>query len=380
MELATVTAALDVVSNTTNSLTVRNFTSNSIVLASGVNYELSSQNGTNSAIGTVPVGVTITPSQTLTINVTATPMMPNAFSLGSIFITPVLRSLAVKSNTANEVEVTNNNTMPIDIEAATHMRLYDDDDYNRNNTPATLSGDENEPIVMFNDTLRHLSDNLTSGNFPDASPMNILASSYMLPEYDWAYNVMHYNQSNVVFDTNLEQVESLGYENPWRDSRNDERDSFWIAYFIIAYQGYVANDFDGLRNGVPGTREDTQGGLTLVIGDPCDCLNSSVCPTDRTMCTTLPFGGNTSVIYEESMQDAEKYYSALPPPANYSIKDTQIAMPHELGHQFGLFGDQPGSLFSIMDYPNNNISTAPRVQFHPEHVNLIRHRVKSPGQ
>ena len=53
-------------------------------------------------------------------------------------------------------------------------------------------------------------------------------------------------------------------------------------------------------------------------------------------------------------------------------------MPHELGHQFGLLGDQPGSMFFIMDYPNT--SSPSRVQFHPEHINIMRRRVKSPGR
>lgn len=83
------------------------------------------------------------------------------------------------------------------------------------------------------------------------------------------------------------------------------------------------------------------------------------------------------MIYEEAIQDREK---ANTPPANFPIKDTEIVAPHELGHQFGFFGDQPSLLFGIMDYPNNNMSTSSRVQFHPEHINIIRRRVKSPGQ
>ena len=374
LELAYITSFMDVISNTANTVTVKNLSDEDIIIANNVNFEINSSNFARSAFGTIPVGQTIAPDQTVTLGIAGTTLEVNAFSNGQLFITPVLRSLTVKGNRMNSVKVTNNTTAPIVIADATHFRLYDDDDYNRNNTPATLKGDENESIIQFSDSFRHLSDNLSGGVLADGSPANILGSAYILPEYNWAENVKQYNQSNVIFDTNAEQSEFSNFEDPQRGSRNDEKNDFWIAYFIIAYQGGAAADYDGRIQGVP---ESTESGLTGVIGNPCDCYNSPVCPRPISACLTFPIGGNTSLIYEEATQDREKDFL---PATNFPIKTTEIVVPPELGHQFGLFGDQPGLLFSIMDYPNNNMSTASRVQFHPEHINIIRQRVKSPGQ
>ena len=227
------------------------------------------------------------------------------------------------------------------------------------------------------DSFRHLSESLTGGILADGTPMNILASAYILPEYNWAENVKQYNQSTVIFDMNVEESETSGLEDIQRGSRNDERDSFWIAYFIIAYQGFVTADADGRIAG--GMLEPPEQGITG-HRELCDCFMSNVCPRPANSCTTIPTGGDFSLIFEESTQDYDKYLGTILPPADFSVKVTEVVAPHELGHQFGLKGDAMGSQFNIMDYPNNDVSNASRVQFHPEHINIMRHRVKSPGQ
>jgi hypothetical protein len=49
-------------------------------------------------------------------------------------------------------------------------------------------------------------------------------------------------------------------------------------------------------------------------------------------------------------------------------------LPHEIGHQFGLRGDSLGAVWGIMN------SIPEPLSFHPEHINMLRWRVKSPGQ
>ncbi len=81
------------------------------------------------------------------------------------------------------------------------------------------------------------------------------------------------------------------------------------------------------------------------------------------------------MVYLESIRDAR--LTQLPV-TNFPITDSEVAVPHELGHQFGLNGDQSGSVFGIMDYPVG-MSLPSRVAFNNEHINLMRRRIKSPG-
>lgn len=362
MELAWITNALDVVSNTANTLTVRNSTANNIVIANNENFQLANASAMRMIVGTIPTGLTIASMQTVTITINSTPLDANDFANGQLYITPVLNSLSVTGNTINTIDVTNTGSSQITIQDGTNYRLYDDDDYNSNNT-ASLHGDENEPIVRFGDTFRHMSDSLTGGTYADGTPINILASAYILPEYSWAENTMNYNQSNVVFDRNVEEADISLLEHTKRDSIFDERPGFWIAYFIISYQGRANADSDGENH--------NQEGITGT--DACDCYNSLSCP--GMPCTSYPQGGHASFLFLEALREGNIGRSLS---QGNTITETEIVAPHELGHQFGLRGDIFNStLFAIMDYPT--ISIATRVGFHPEHINIMRRRVNSPG-
>jgi len=296
-----------------------------------------------------------------------------------MFITSSTKSLSIISNTANSVTVRNNTAAPIQILDNVHIRLYDDDNYNAIGT--TLDGDENEPISRpsgFNSSgpLRYLSDAAiaTSGTYSDGTPINILAKAYVLPEYGWAENVMSFGNSVPPFRTNVDFADVGLYENIYQNSAFSERDEFWIGYFLISYQGREGFDHDGTVAGQP---EGSEEGLTGVIS-ACDCLvNSPLCPRPTTACSGVPAGGNISFVYLETLTDQGRDNLLNP---NWTVSDNFIAAPHELGHQFGLMGDQPGSTYFIMDYPSDNTSLPSRVQFHPEHINIIRHRVKSPGR
>jgi hypothetical protein len=51
-------------------------------------------------------------------------------------------------------------------------------------------------------------------------------------------------------------------------------------------------------------------------------------------------------------------------------------MPHELGHQFGLAGDKPNPDFGIMS--DEGVGTS--LRFFYGHINIMRWRIKSPGE
>jgi hypothetical protein len=65
------------------------------------------------------------------------------------------------------------------------------------------------------------------------------------------------------------------------------------------------------------------------------------------------------MIYLETIQDLLRYQD--------------LAVPHEIGHQFGLKGHAEG--FGVMSA--GGLKTA---EFVPRHLNVLMWRVKSPGQ
>ncbi|MEQ1604629.1 MAG: hypothetical protein ABL999_07145 [Pyrinomonadaceae bacterium] len=222
---------------------------------------------------------------------------------------------------------------------------------------------------MLSDTRRHLSDNPNSSSYSDGSAENVFAAAYIVPEYQ---SLSGYNQNFVPYEINVEDNEVPNFEHILQGSTFQEANDFWVAYFVVGYQGRKSQDYDGRISGI---LEPAQQGVTAVV-DTCDCIGSFSCPQGRIVCSSVPIGGNVSLIYLESTQDSDRDNVGQ----SYTVRDTSIVAPHELGHQFGLRGDLNGSVFSLMDYPNTGISNASRVQLHPEHVNIIRTRVKSPGR
>lgn len=86
----------------------------------------------------------------------------------------------------------------------------------------------------------------------------------------------------------------------------------------------------------------------------------------------MPEGGQGSLLFIEAMTDGFVQGSS----------DANIrTAPHEIGHQFGLLGDNsernqtPSTEFGIMGY---NFIPSTRY-FIPRHLNLIRWRERSPG-
>jgi hypothetical protein len=65
-------------------------------------------------------------------------------------------------------------------------------------------------------------------------------------------------------------------------------------------------------------------------------------------------------------------FAGIGPLTNLRMK----TIPHEVGHQFGLGHGDNSSQFGIM---SQDFVLAPN-SFAPQHLNILRWRVKSPGQ
>lgn len=265
--------------------------------------------------------------------------------------------------------------------------LYDDDDFNDDDS--LVDGDDGElidkfevPITKYQEYFKYLSPE--DGAYTDGRPKNVLGTAYVRPEYSWA---KPYDQSNVPFNLNVvhDSRTLSALFDVQRGSKNDERNDFWIAYFILGYQGPQSEDFDG------GTEQSLEAG-TLGVGfnAVCDCYQSSVCPTDGRLCQlngnpVFPNGGQGSVVYLEVVQDYTNFFAnpmlwGSPLPAR-TLNEKAITPAHELGHQFGLNGDQIRTTFMIMDYTDyGQNGPDPTISYNQEHINIIRRRVKSPGQ
>lgn len=323
------------------------------------------------------------------INIELTPLVPstplelNRFENGRILIGN--RSYNVIQNGKgpnNEDIVQIRNRATVTIANGTAFTLYDDDDYN-NDDFGIVDGDDGEPIVRLPAIFSHLSDGLS---IPGD---NSLGSAYILPEYQWAAG-RGYNQTGLPFVLNVAASNIAQTINANRNSGGDERNDFWIGYFLIAYQGDETEDADGYRFDTgSGTfvPEGANTGITSGFGYvPCDCYQTGSC-IGTSCAAVIPKGGFGSLIYQEVMQDVTRSYLR---DANLTVLNQATTVPHELGHQFGLKGDNfdpvtgnnpPRSVatYKVMDYPR--IPAEPEdYEYHPEHINLMRRRVSSPGQ
>lgn len=298
---------------------------------------------------------------------------PDRFENGRILIGT--RTYNVLTNSPNAIFLKGTPSPSGRVTPGTTFILYDDDDYNADdNLP---DGDRNEPFMELPITFRHLSS--ADGNYPeDGRPRNTYASAYIMPERAWAESAA-YNQRNLPIILNVMDANLDNTINANRNSIMDERDDFWIAYFLLTYQGDTNSDGDGEAGGVSGT---TQGPFTTEPAH-CDCYLSSNCV--GTACSILPKGGFGSVINLEAIQDTTRTWRIN---ANLTTHNQGTTVPHELGHQFGLKGDsinpipmQPKrgvNTYKIMDYLNRP-REVDQFELHPEHINILRRRIKSPG-
>lgn len=233
MELAWITNVLQVASNTANSVTVTNTTASPITLANNVNFQLSSSSNTRNVLGTIPVGQTINPSQTVTLAVTTQPLEVNLFGNGELFITPVIKSVRVNSNTANSVNVTNTGTLSIAVANGTNFRLYDDDDFD-DLDGTNVDGDEAEDIPVPNtDMVQDSETTCIVGSDGKVSNLcNVLLPAYIVPKYD-----LTGSGDNILFSRNVTDADITNIYNAHFDNRGTEASSdFWTIYLLGGYQ------------------------------------------------------------------------------------------------------------------------------------------------
>jgi hypothetical protein len=269
----------------------------------------------------------------LTVNQT---LEENRFEHGSITAGGVRYD--VISNTVDIVTIAGLSAPPI----GSAFTLVDDDDFN-NNDAATPDGDNGEDVAALAQTFSRMQDS-------DNPSENVYAAAYIRPIYDGGGSAAN-NNSNVAFVLNSPNVgtATLNQINLGRTSGTNESDSFWVAYVQIGYQPEAIEDSD------PDVEDATGAYTPRYTNGTTDDVTSSAGVTR---------GADGSLLFIETMRDRVRY-----PPT--SIIDT-IAAPHEVGHQFGLKGDALG--FGIMF----NSSEAPA--FVDRHLNMLRWRVKSPGQ
>lgn len=324
MILAWITNFLDIVSNTSDTITVKNSTANDITLANNVNFQLSNQDGTRTAVGTIPVGQAITSMQTVTLSVTGTPLDVNAFSNGRMYITPDLRSLTVTSNTVNSVDVTNTGLMPIVIADATNFRLYDDDDFN-DDDGANLNGDEGDNVSEPDLSL--LSDN-------DTPASNVFAPAYVRPKcclsgsHEEIPFIANIEGTRTSLDTILSNANG-NFDNFGTESSND----FWTIYLLGGYQfnEYVIRQ-DGVRFDIDGDP------YTLVDG----IVSSTYAAANVSNQPPIRFNdGYGAVIFTELGRPNEYPRDFVSRPVSRSYTTA-----HEVGHLFmGIHSD--GDLMEI---------------------------------
>lgn len=314
MELAYITNFLDVISNTANTVTVRNQTANNIVIANNVNFWISNLDVTGTPLGTIPTGQTIASMQTVTLNVTTcTPLSVNAFSDGQIYITPTLRSLTVTSNTINTVDVTNNTTAPIVIADATFFRLYDDDDMDHDVT-VNPNGDECEDVLPPNPAdfnyLTNMSDNPAN---------NYFAPAYIRPMFDLAGS-----GDNITFIANVNRFNLINtISDSFNNIETEAQTDFWTIHLLTGYQ-YESGE---TINGVVTINFDADP-YNLMGNIPRDAAYAATDVLNDAVHTPIP-GGQGAILFME-MSRANEY------PRDYSNRPVSKAhtIVHEIGHLF----------------------------------------------
>lgn len=301
-------------------------------------------------VGSTPVWLTL-----------ASSLEPGRYQNGRMAVGT--RSLEVLDNTDSMVRV-QSNSGNVTIGGSSLYQMFDDDDFNDTDGPppgdGTLDGDDGEDVTFrgntkFEETFSRLQ--------PSANlDLNPYAGAYIEPDYTWAEGQQGMNDSDVQFQLNVDFTPP-NYENERsivnsrRDSTSFENDEFWIGYILIAYQSDNAY-------------QDQLGNTIVLDGDPDnDVLGGTAPPisylidwTDSVVdFTTVTRGSVGALVYIESMSDQDAFDGG-----DFRIR----TVPHELGHQFGLRGDNIG--FGIM-------SPEEALYFVPAHINIMRWRNASPG-
>ena len=153
------------------------------------------------------------------------------------------------------------------------------------------------------------------------------------------------NDQTVPFDLNGPNTSAgeVAIYNANRGSSGNEQNTFWVVYVASAYQDQETSDLDA----------DREGGFT-----------GSASPFNTTHNTNLVVGADGALIWREAEAD-----TATNP--FFVATNHQRNTAHEVGHQFGLGHGQVGLMHATLSDGNN---------LKPVSVNLVRSRVRSPGE
>lgn len=216
--------------------------------------------------------------------------------------------------------------------AGTSFVIVDDDDFNSNDAAQKDGDGGTEDVEVLSSTLSLMQDS-------DDPKLNVFAPAYIRPGHDGGGAPAN-NTGNLSFVLNVETGAVEAEINSGRNSGAAESDDFWVVYLLVSYQGRANADEDP-------SNEGASGGTTV----------SFATGHVATSAADVPRGGLGSLIYLEAMRD-------------FGLLFPTITAPHEVGHQMGL-ADAPTG-FGIM--------SAESSAFVDPHLNILRWRVKSPGQ
>jgi len=224
------------------------------------------------------------------------------------------------------------------------FELVDDDNFDGDEN----KGDEGQEIVPTPDTFSLMQKT-------DEPAHNIFAPAYIMPVIDGGgdptWNNMVPFLLHVLPDVLDTQIET------YRDSKGNESDDFWVSYLQLSYQGVADNDPNLTRYSRGLNEFGGTGGVTIHTGVG-------------------------SLLFMETMRDVDANFviDNKCPVGAEPFMEIGVA-PHEIGHQFGLGGDdscnsKSGAQFGIMSYgvPREDL------KFVPLHLDALRSRVKSPGE
>lgn len=248
------------------------------------------------------------------------------------------------------------------------FRLYDDDDFNDSEGPPAVNpffdGDDQEDVDY------RLAPNFFSETFSLLQPtpnisLNPYADAYIEPDFNWAANQPGMNDSNVPYETIASPALPFGTTSNFttaltainrdRDSSGDERDEFWIGYIIIGYQtDYLQGDYLGRSPILGGIATSPNASAANSVNEVTDSRN-------------VPQGHVGALLWIENIRDWDLIGG----------EDVRVrSAPHELGHQFGLKGDVN---ISVLNWELMGYGTTSKM-FAPKHVNVMRWRIRSPGE
>ena len=212
----------------------------------------------------------------------------------------------------------------------------DDDDFDSDDNPN--NGDTGDDVVAPTAVYSKMQPS-------DLITENAFARAYIKPVWDGGGGTStNHDNGSVVFAVNVDTTANAPIETQISAGRGStaELDDFWVGYFQDAYQPGVNRDVD----------PDVEPQVGYGVSPNCGCA-------DTGGSGNVPRGSIGSLTFVEVLRDRFDPLASV---------DTAA---HELGHQFGLLGDGVG---------NQGIMNGQSFEFIPAHINILRWRVKSPGE